>query len=384
MKKIIFKMFVCVLSVCVLTGFLFPLQTKVNGNCHNYDNLKQQLDAYFRQLVEERTFSGSVLIEKDGVVLLKKGYGKSDYEKGKNNHIETNFNIASMNKAFTAMCILILEERGILSVNDTVDQFIPEYPNGNLITLHHLMTHTSGIYAFINDPIDGLQVDSWRDFDKFFTPEGLMELFMYRPLYFEPGTDWSYANSNFILLGVIIERVTGMTYAEFLKTNILDPLKMNHTFYDPYEKTHEHQKAVGYENINGDIPEKAIYWNPSLIFSAGGIFSTVKDLEKWSEALQSEKLVSRATLQKMFTPIQGYIFNYAYGWFIFDELYNGQVYKHIWHGGAMPGYHSAISLFPEDNLTVIILENLSAPTEDVYTFDLKIIPEQVALMILNR
>jgi CubicO group peptidase (beta-lactamase class C family) len=382
MKRNTFKMFVTVLVIWALASFTFAQMDVAQVNGKRCGHVQQLINNYFRQLNAEGTFSGSVLIEKDGKVIFKKGYGKSNYEKGKANNPETVFNIASMTKAFTAMCILILEERGLLSVNDTVDQFVPEFPNGNLITLHHLLTHTSGIFSYVNDPIDGIEINNWKNADKFHTPDDLMAYFMYKPFYFAPGSDWSYSNSGYVLLGIIIERVSGMSYGDFLKANIFRPLKMRHSYYDPYGTVYEHKKAIGYDNITTNPPIPAIYWSPSVIYSAGGIYTTVNDLRKWGKALTTPGLlVSEETLEKMFTPIQGYIFDYAYAWFIFEELYTGEAYKQIWHGGAMPGYHSVITIFPEENLTFIILENLPAPTYDPCTFDLKIIPDKLFLVI---
>lgn len=385
MKRNTFKMFVSFVVIWALASFTFAQMAEVQCKGKHHGHVKQLLNDYFSQLSAEGTFSGSVLIEKDGKIIFKKGFGLANYEKGKVNNPGTVFDIASMTKAFTAMCILMLEERGLLSVNDTVDQFVPEFPNGDLITLHHLLTHTSGLFAYVNDPIDGLQANNFKNFNKFHTPYELMEYFMYRPFYFEPGSDWSYCNSGFVLLGIVVERVSGMSYGEFLEVNIFRPLNMKHSYYDPFDTVYKHKRAIGYDDITTNTPIPAIDWSSSMIFSAGGIYSTVKDLYNWHKALTTPGLlVSEEILEKMFTPIQGYPIDYAYGWFIFEELHTGEAYKQIWHGGAMPGYHSVITMFPEENLTFIVLENLTASTEDLYTFDLKIIPEELVLMIKDN
>ncbi|UCH97637.1 MAG: beta-lactamase family protein [Candidatus Aminicenantes bacterium] len=367
MKKITARTIVCLLVVLSFTGIIFA--KSANGNA--YGLLKQKLNAYFEQLEAEEYFSGSVLVAKQGKILLHKGYGLANIEEGIRNKSNTVHAIASMTKAFTSMSIMMLEERGLLSINDTVDMYIPELPVGDQITLHHLLNHTSGLFEYTYNP------DVWVNMDKFHTPEEVLEYFINEPLQFEPGTSWEYCNSAYVALGIIIERVSGMSYRDFIKTNILDPLKMTHTSYDPYDMDFPY-KAIGYDDISIYPPLRSPYLHPTLPYSAGAIYSTVKDLYKWDQALYTEQFVSAAALELIFTPG---LHDYGYGWYIDNMDINGQPHKHIWHWGAYVGFHSYFSRLADDNVTIILLLNTSPVlgTED----ELRPIVEGAAEIIFN-
>jgi CubicO group peptidase (beta-lactamase class C family) len=363
----------------VVTLFAFSQPVLAKGK--QYGHVKQELNAYFDQLTTQGSYSGTVLVAEEGKVLLKKGYGMANYEEGIPNKPGTMFAICSMSKAFTAMSILMLEERGLLNVNDTVDKFIPEYPQGHRITIHQLLTHTSGIFLYINDPVSGLLTTKSSDMALFHTPFEVMEYFMDKPLGFEPGSQFQYCNSGYIVLGVIIERVSGLTYEEFVKMNILKPLKMNNTKYDPHGDDFPAKTAVGYYYFNTVPPVYDLEWSPSILFAAGGIYSTVEDLYKWDQALYTEKLVSKATLDRMFTP---YISTYGYGWFMWTMEHNGHTHDYMQHSGAFPGFHSYFVRMVDEKITIILLENF--PTY-VYGsaehFDLLWIADDVAKMVLG-
>jgi len=376
MKRNTFKMIVSLLVIWALASFTFAQVSEAQGQQNGH--LKRQLDAYFTKQMEDGALSGSVLVAKDGKILLKKGYGMADYVKGKHNTPETIFEMGSMGKAFTAMCIMMLEERGLLNVNDTIDQYLPWFPNGDLITIHQLLNHTSGLYDYVNNPDSQL----WQDenYTKFHYPYDLLGYFMYKPLSFEPGSQWSYCNSGFVVLGVIIEELSGMTYGDFLETNIFKPLGMEHTFYDPYEIVFQNKKAIGYDDISTYPPIISPEISDSVVFSAGGIYTTIKDLYKWDQALNTNRLVSYDTLEQIFTPG---LEDYGYGWWIQYLEYNGQMHKDIWHGGAYVGFHSFISRFVDDNVTIIILSNTTAPNEDIYNFDLGVMSKDAAGIIFR-
>lgn len=343
MKKFMLRACISLLVIVSFTALIFAK----GGNGNAYGLLKQQLDAYFSQLEEAKTFSGSVLIAREGKVIFKKGYGMANYEEGIRNKPKTVFAIASMTKAFASMSIMMLEERGLLSVNDTIADYIPEFPNGDQVTLHHLLSQSSGLFEYLYHP------DIWLNIDKYHEPEELLQYYMYEPLQFEPGSQHEYSNSNYITLGIIIEIVSGKPFRDFVKANILDPLKMRHTSYDPFE-TDFPKKAIGYDLI--DPPIVSMYCHPSIPYTAGAMCSTVIDLYKWDQALYTDKLVSHATLEKIFTPGHG---DYGYGWYINDLEVNGHMHYHIWHWGAYFGFHSIISRLVDDKITVILLLNIS-------------------------
>lgn len=341
---------------------IFTFSTIARGadvQCNKYGHLKQKLHAYFKQLAADGIFSGAVLVARDGHVLLKDGFGLADYETGEKNKPKTVYSIGSMTKAFTAISIMMLEERGLLSVTDTLDKYIPGFPNGDIVTIHHFLNHTSGIFDYINDPTSAIWENGIEGLAVYHTPDQLLAYFINRTPYFEPGAQYSYCNSGFVTLGIIIEKVSGMTYGDFIEKNILKPLHMNDTTYDPMNFDLPRQ-AVGYNDVLTDPPCIAPLLHPSIAYSAGGIFSTVEDMYKWDQALYTDRLVSFETINRIFTPGLG---DYGYGWFIDTLDIAGQSYKQIWHGGSTLGYHSLISRLVDEKVTLILLQNTSAPND---------------------
>ena len=202
-------------------------QSKPQTRTDTDSKLEAQVDAYVKPYLDLEGFSGSILIAKGGRVLLSKGYGMANYELSVPNTPQTRFHLASVSKTFTAAAIMILQERGQLSVKDPLSKFIPDYPNGERITLHHLLTNTSGIANVNNFPEYNTQ-------SKFpHTPADLVEMFKQKPLDFEPGTrPYTESNSNYNLLAYIIEKLSGKSYGEFLKENIFNPVGLRSTGHD--------------------------------------------------------------------------------------------------------------------------------------------------------
>lgn len=343
---------------------------------NKYGQLRQELHGYFSQLYEDREFSGTVLVAKDGKLILMRGYGMANYENGKPNNPATVFPIASMTKQFTAICILMLEERGILNIHDPVSKYIPDFPRGDVLTLKNLMDHTSGLYNFFAAP------ELWTDgnYQRYHTPLETFSYFYGHPYEHEVGAQWLYCNSGYLALGVIIEDLTGMTYRDFLEENIFKPLKMRSSSYDPDEIDHRNRVATGYVDIKDDNPVESDYLHPTVAYSAGGIFSTVMDMYKWDRALNTEILVSNESLRRIFTPGLG---NYGLGWWVYEPEINGKYRKHIYHTGGYIGYHSIISRWVDDDLTIIVLDNTHAPTWDNETFDYRLRAREIAAMILD-
>lgn len=340
-------------SICLVVIWLLAVPGFAADQGNSYGQVKQELKAYFNQLTEEGSFSGAVLVAREGKILLQEGFGIADYETGRFNKAGTVYPIASMTKAFTALAIMMLEERGFLNVYDPVVDYVPEFPHGDSITLHHLLRMTSGLYLFVSNPLVG------ENMSKYHTPEDLLDYFMYEPLRYEAGTQWGYCNSDYMLLGVIIERVSGMSYREFLKANILDPLKMKDSSYDPDEVDYSAKEmAVGYNDLLTDPPVVAPYLHPTVTFSAGAIYSTVKDIYRWDQALYTDQLVSQESLERIFTPGLG---DYGYGWYIDHLEVNGHMHKHTWHWGSYWGYYGYISRLVDDGVTVILLLNTTSP-----------------------
>jgi CubicO group peptidase (beta-lactamase class C family) len=295
----------------------------------------------------EMGFVGSVLVAGDGKVLLSKGYGLANRETGVPNTAQTKFRIASVTKQFTAMAILILLRHGKIDVQDRVCTYIPNCPPAwEGITLHHLLTHTSGIPDYYSSP-------DWNSFTgKPITPTDLITLFIDKPLDFQPGEKWKYSNSGYILLGFIIEQVSGMAYETFLKENILGPLNMTNTSY----LENPDGLAVGYKYATDDLP--AIFEDMSSLYAAGGLSSTVGDLYIWDQALATDKLIPKRLRASMLTsyvttPPEYNISGYGYGCFI-GEIAGRRV---IYHPGRIEGFTSLNLFYPDEKVIVIVLSN---------------------------
>ncbi len=306
------------------------------------DDIAARVDAYMNAAQKLKWFSGSILLAKGGQVLVSKGYGMADYELDVANTPQTKFRLGSVTKQFTAMAVMELQEKGLLRVEDPVKKFLPDYPNGDKITIRHLLTHTSGIPNFTDFP-DYVTTMALP------TPaEKIVERFKDKPLEFAPGEKFKYSNSGYILLGYLIEKISGKSYEAFLKENIFDRLNMNDSGYD-HNNTVLHNRASGYDLSGGEI-RNSQYVDMSIPFAAGALYSTVEDLYKWDRALDTEKLLKKGSLDEMFTPFKN---NYAYGWFIGE--FNG--HKRVSHAGGVNGFSTDIARYVSDDACVIVLNN---------------------------
>jgi CubicO group peptidase (beta-lactamase class C family) len=304
------------------------------------------LDETLANLAQQDLFSGSVLVAQKGQVLLSQGYGWADRGQKIPNTPHTRFHLGSVTKQFTAMAIMMLEAQGKLDVKDLICKTIPACPAGwSAITIHELLTHSSGIP-------DLFAVANWPEIRATpATPLQTMALFMNKPLYFQPGTSWKYSNSGYLVLGYIIEQVSGQSYGDFLQRSIFTPLKMHDTSID----NRTDGQAVGYPDRFTKTP--AAFVDMSVPFSAGGLYSTVEDLFRWEQALSTEQLIPKAYLDEMFKP-QVVIPNaggaaYGYGWFIGTE----NEHAFIMHDGSIDGFANELMRYPNDQVTIIVLSN---------------------------
>jgi len=317
------------------------------------EDIQSRIDGYLQQLTEEKKFSGTVLIAKEGKILFQKGYGMANYEFNVGNTPDTKFQVGSITKQFTAMAILQLAEKGALDIQDPVSKYFPEYPNGEKITIHHLLTHRSGIWDYTHD------IDFLAHAKRSWSPQEIVSLFQGKPFSFPPGQKNEYSNSNYVLLGLIIEKVSGMPYEEYLSKNILQPSNMHDSGYGDNKKILQ-KRASGYI-MNMEQIENAPFMDPSYVYAAGAMYATVQDLYRWDQMLYTEKLLSKAYLDRMFTPDPG---GYGYGWKI--KKWNG--YQHIYHDGEYSGFASQISRFPEQQAVIITLSNFyHAPVDEINT-----------------
>ncbi len=342
-----------VVTLCLMS-FVWVSPVDADGN--GYGHIKKSLKTYFTDVTAKGDFNGSVLVAKDGKVLLQNGFGFADFENQKENKANTVFAVASMGKAFTAFGTLILYERGMLSLNDLVSDYVPDYPYANQMTVYELLNMTAGIADFFQAPA------LWEGSTKSrrHTTEDLMDYFIDDPLHFEPGTAFEYCNSCYVLLGLIIERVSGQSYRDFVKENIFDPLKMKNTSYDPdYVDTHILGKtAVGYANILTYPPPVSAFLDSTVGYAAGGLYSNIKDMYKWDRALRSNSLISKESLELIFDPGE---FGYGFAFFIEDLEVNGETHKMVWQWASYLGHHGFYARFPDDDAAVILLLNYTSP-----------------------
>jgi CubicO group peptidase (beta-lactamase class C family) len=304
--------------------------------------VEREVDAFLQPLLDEDLISGSVLIARNGKIELAKGYGPANREYDAPCEADTVYRLASMTKSFTATAIMMLQEREQLSVEDTLDKYIPDYPRGDAIKLHHLLTHTSGVVNYSKLP------DHYKAWTMPHTLDEVIARFKDEPLQFEPGERWGYSNSGYVLLTRVIEQVSGTSYEEFLEQNIFEPLGMQHTAMDSHV-TVIPKRATGHYNF-GDGILQAPYLNIEFTSGAGGMCSTVRDLYAFDRALYTDALVSQAGLTTMFTPVEQ---DYGYGWFVRDE--NG--HKLIEHIGGINGFLTMLRRYVDDDVTVITLFN---------------------------
>jgi CubicO group peptidase (beta-lactamase class C family) len=316
--------------------------------------LFEREDAYIRAETANHFFRGAVLVGIDGKIVFEKAYGLGDEEWDAENTVHTKFRIASLTKQFTAVCILLLQERGRLNVHDPMSRYLSGLPTAwQAITIHQLLTHTSGIP---NSTENSQNTESDRTGA---TPEQLIAPVADKPLDFPPGTNWKYSNTGYVLLGMIVEKISGQSYADFLRTNIFEPLGMRDSGYDRARDILK-ERASGYEIIDGHIVN-ADFIDMSVPFSAGGIYSTVEDMYRWNEALaENGKLLSADSLKQMFTEYpeathEGQ--HYGYGVVISRLKFGRSLY---YHGGGVQGFTSVIQRYPNDRVCIVVLSNFDS------------------------
>jgi CubicO group peptidase (beta-lactamase class C family) len=300
-------------------------------------------DEYMQARVKYSKFSGSVLVAKDGKSLYERGFGLADAEQDIPNTPHTKFRLASVSKQFLAVGIMILENEGKLTVDDPISKYVPSVPEAwSKVTLHQLLSHTSGVPENLTP---ALVKGMWpQPIDK----ENLFDHIKKRPLDFKPGEKWSYSNTGYALLGLALEKISGMDYGAFLKQRIFDPLNMKDTGVDS-RKLVLKNRARGYGMANGQLVQ-AQYIDLSEVYSAGSLYSTVEDLLKWDNGLSGEKILPQKSLERMWKPVKD---NYGYGWIIV-----GTKHKVITHNGGLPGCITTVARYPNDKMFVAVLCNL--------------------------
>jgi CubicO group peptidase (beta-lactamase class C family) len=323
------------------------------------DSLAAEFDKVLKEQFPLNATGATALISSHGKIIYKKAVGMANIEL--NVPMQTNniFRIGSLTKQFTAIAILQLVEQGKLNLKDEITRFIPGYPlQRETITIEHLLTHTSGIRDFTSIK------DTLQRFKRDLTPAELISYFQNQPMRFAPGTRYEYSNSNYTLLGFIIEKITGRSYQQYLEANFFQPLGMTSSFYGNDAKIIK-SRAAGYTNAGKEI-ENAGSISMTQPYAAGSILSTVEDLFKWQEAVQSYKLVKKESLEKAFTRYKltnGKESNYGYGW-RFGFI---QQSPSIGHGGLISGFKTMALYLPDEDVFVVVLSNCDCSTPENVT-----------------
>ena len=328
-------------------------------NRTNHQGVVNEMAAYLEAYLETGFFMGSVLVAHAGEVLLGQGYGMANLEHGVANSPQTKFRLGSVTKQFTAAAILQLQEQGLLKVNSPISTYLPDYPEGELITVHHLLTHTAGIPNYTSFPDYVQKQRTAMSLDE------IIAWFSNKPLEFSPGDRYSYSNSGYTLLTKLIETVSGHSYADYLQHHIFEPLGMTHSGYDQLAPILPH-RASGYAPAKEDY-QNAAFIDMSVPSGAGGLYSTVEDLLRWDQALYTDAVLSESSRQLMFAPAVGMgeesgNAHYGYGWVI-DQAYE---HDRVGHGGRIDGFTTSIARYPNEQVVVIVLSNLeSAPVDRI-------------------
>jgi len=309
---------------------------------------REQVDALFSYDVGEDTPGAAVLVARGDEVLLEAAYGMANLEHGIPVTAGTIFRIGSITKQFTAVGILLLEQDGLLKVEDPLSRFMPEYPRGDEITLRHLLSHTSGVFEFARVP------EFWQNISREQTHQEFTARFRDKPLDFEPGAAWRYSNSGYHLLGMVIEHTSGMAYEEFMQTRVFSPLGMRDTGYDRASRILK-RRASGYDRFDGAY-QNARFEHISTMFSGGGLYSTVGDLHTWNRAIMHGRLLraeamGRATTRAVLA--DGSETRHGFGWFLMKT--RGLEVVH--HAGACDGFDTWLGFYPDIDATVVVLAN---------------------------
>jgi CubicO group peptidase (beta-lactamase class C family) len=312
------------------------------------------IDAYYTTLMNKEAPGIAVLVSKDGKIWYERGFGYADIKGRKVVTPNTKFRIGSVTKQFTAAAILKLQEQNLLSVNDKLSKYIPDFPRGDEVTIHHLLTHTSGIHSYTSKP------DFISNVTRTISEDSLIYSFKNDPYDFNPGENFMYNNSGYFLLGYIIGKVSGKPYGEYLKQTFFDHLQMSNTGVH-YAGIQLEEEAHGYASNSGKYDD-AINWDMSWAGAAGALYSTLHDLDKWNTALHSGKVLNESSLKAALTPVtlkngEKPAMNYGYG--LMTGKYRGL--DLIQHGGGLHGFISQLVYFPKQKLSIVMFSNSMNP-----------------------
>lgn len=334
-------------------------------------NFETSVDSLISKVIKDKSGPGAVfMVAKNGKPIYQKAFGKANLELGVDMNTENVFQLGSMTKQFTAVATLMLAEQGKLNLQDPVATYIPDFPNGNQITIHQLLTHTSGIKDFTK--MKSIQEIAQKDL----SPKELINFFKNEPSDFKPGEKFEYNNSGYVILGQLIELASGLTYENFIKQNIFDKIGMTQSRYAS-DVLIVKNRAYGYnKKETGYVNKTRISF--TIPYASGSLMSTLTDMLKWQNALNKNLLLKPETIKKAFTKYQlnnGEEFNYGYGWHL-KEI-NGIATRE--HGGSVFGFKTMGVYIPSAEIYVIGFSNCDCNSPTQVTRDIA----EIALKMLN-
>ena len=336
----------------ILTSLLLLIQVVVFAQ-----NLDKKIDSLLLNVFTDNNGPGGVfMITKAGKSIYQKAFGKANIELDVDMNTANVFQLGSITKQFTAVAILMLEENGKLSTNDSISKFIPDYPNGKNITIHQLLNHTSGVKDFTK--MKSISQIAQKDL----SPKELVDFFKNEPVDFQPGEKFEYNNSGYAVLGYIIELVAKETYQDYIQKNIFAKAGMQHSRYAS-DIAIIPNRAYGYQKKSNQFVNK-IKISFSIPYASGSLMSTLDDMLKWQNALNQNLLLKASSIQKAFTKSNlnnGDVVNYGYGWHLLNI--NGISTRE--HGGSVFGFKTMGIYIPSKDIYVLGLTNCdcNSPTQ---------------------
>ncbi len=344
-------------KIIITFCFLF-----ISGTCFSQDKAAA-IDKMMQDAADKGFFNGAIAVAENNKIIYSKGFGYADAENKISNDANTTFNLCSISKQFTAMAVLMLKEENKLSLDDELIKYFPELPYGG-ITIRQMLSHISGLPDYMLPAMN-----YWQENNNNSNKEAIALLATYKPpVLFAAGEKFQYSNTGYMLLSSIVEKVSGKTFAVFLKEKIFDPLKMNRSFVCTKDDNESGKTncAKGYvlnrldlSTVTAEKTEQFSRQVKIIVYPVGdgGVFSSVNDMMKWNEALKTERLVKASTLNEAFVSAKtnnGKDVGYGFGWFVFSDPVNGRM---IQHTGGWPGFRNAFVRYLDKNRELIVLRN---------------------------
>ena len=361
------------ITMMVLALLCSLVPASVYGREMDPDSKENELERMFENLTDGQSPGAAILVRDHGETTFRRGYGVRDLRTRKAIDSHTNFRMASCTKQFTAMAIMLLVHDGKIRYDEPLTDVFPEFPDyGKAITLRNLLNHTSGLPDY-EDLMDQPQGHSrWTEKRQIHDAEVLTLLEGQKSGKFRPGTQWSYSNSGYVILGLAVAKVAGKPFEDFLEERIFAPLKMNHTLAYVRGKNEVPDRAYGHSK-EGEAFVETDQSATSATLGDGGVYSNLEDLAKWDEALTNHSLLAAGEMQPALTPVRladrslprwasgpddtnpqaSKVVSYGFGWFL--DPYQGR--PRMWHSGSTQGFRTVIERFPQEKLTVVVLCN---------------------------